>query len=84
MVRVRKDGLAVVAGVGFVLMSNMVPNIIPTWNYYTLSQLTQPVDILFGDNNRIVILQNTLTTLSNNNILYVTTNYYKKNTVTYN
>ena len=70
VVRVRKDGLAVVAGQGFVLMSNIVPNLIPTWNYYTLTQLTEPSEILFGDNNRIIILQRTLGTVSANNKYY--------------
>jgi YVTN family beta-propeller protein len=70
VVRVRKDGLAVVAGQGFVLMSNMVPNVVPTWNYYSLAQLTEPSEILFGDNNRIIILQRTLGTVSANNKYY--------------
>lgn len=70
VVKVRKDGLVVVAGQGFVLMSNMVPNTVPNWNYYPLTQLTEPTDILFGDNNRIVILQSTLGVVSANNRYY--------------
>jgi len=70
VVRVRKDGLVVVAGQGFVLMSNIMPNSIPSWNYHTLSELAEPVDILFGDNNRIIILQKALGTVSANNKYY--------------
>ncbi len=70
IVKVRKDGLAVVAGQGFVLMSNVVPNTIPIWNYYALAQLSDPTDILFGDNNRIIILQDTLRTTPANNRYY--------------
>lgn len=78
VVKVRKDGLAVVAGQGFILMANISPNIRPTWNYYTISDLTEPFDILFGNNNTIVVLQKTITgsTTTNNR-------YYQSSPVTY-
>ena len=72
VVRVRKDGLALVAGQGFVLMAHIVPNVVPLWTKYELPNLTAPSEILFGDNSRILIIQNSLSSSSNTSLYYYT------------
>lgn len=69
VIRVRADGLVVVAGVGYILLGNIDSATSSVkWTKYTNTDLTLPENILFLNNNRIVILQQMLRTISANNI----------------